>query len=101
MRCPDGGACHHECVDTCFRVRCCAPLSNVFPNDEWPADVKAAHGRRDYLEGSIVAYEGKPGCSDPHCRRIPGESGCRGWHCAVCDHPSSMYGHKACREETT
>jgi hypothetical protein len=35
-RCPDDGTCHHECVDTCFRVQCCVPLSGVYPNDEWP-----------------------------------------------------------------
>jgi len=42
MRCPDDGHCHHECDGTtkgCFRVRCCAPLSDAFPNDEWPAEL--------------------------------------------------------------
>ena len=46
LKCPDGGACHHACDKddgTCWRVRTCAPLSNVFPNDEWPEDVKEAH----------------------------------------------------------
>lgn len=36
-RCPDGGMCHHYCVQLdCFRVSCCGPLSGVFPNDTWP-----------------------------------------------------------------
>lgn len=36
--CPDGGKCHHEGCERvgCFRVQCCAPLSGVFPHDEWP-----------------------------------------------------------------
>jgi hypothetical protein len=37
--CPDGGTCHHNCADSCFRVGSCGPLSGVFPNDDWPADV--------------------------------------------------------------
>ncbi|MFC9432755.1 hypothetical protein [Nocardia sp. NPDC057030] len=40
--CPDGGTCHHVCAPAdCFRVRCCGPLSGVFPGDTWPADVEA------------------------------------------------------------
>lgn len=43
-RCPDDGTCHHDCDDNaCFRVRSCGPLSGVFVNDEWPAEVRAAH----------------------------------------------------------
>lgn len=38
--CPDGGACHHSCGHECFRVWCCEPLSNVYPDDRWPADAK-------------------------------------------------------------
>lgn len=37
-RCPDGGTCHHGCTTSCFRVATCGPLSDVFPNDEWPVD---------------------------------------------------------------
>jgi hypothetical protein len=38
--CPDGGACHHNCEIThCFRVESCGPLTGVYPNDEWPANV--------------------------------------------------------------
>lgn len=39
--CPDGGRCHHQCAtsSSCFRVRECAPLSGVYPNDEWPESV--------------------------------------------------------------
>lgn len=36
-RCPDDGACHHNCGDgPCFRVLCCEPLSGVFEGDRWP-----------------------------------------------------------------
>ncbi|EMY33571.1 hypothetical protein D477_014256 [Arthrobacter crystallopoietes BAB-32] len=38
-RCPDDGACHHNCVGGCFRVRACGPLSGVYPGDRWPAAV--------------------------------------------------------------
>lgn len=41
--CPDGGTCHHNCQDKCFRVQCCGPLSGVYADDEWPADVVAEH----------------------------------------------------------
>jgi hypothetical protein len=44
-RCPDGGACHHECSYLeCFRVRSCGPLSGVFPQDQWPLEVSLEHG---------------------------------------------------------
>lgn len=45
MRCPDGGMCHHDCEPgACFRVRGCGPLSGVYPNDEWPEEVRREHG---------------------------------------------------------
>lgn len=31
--CPDGGACHHKCIEKCWRVKSCAPLSGVFPDN--------------------------------------------------------------------
>lgn len=38
--CPDSGTCHHECrPGPCFRVLCCGPLSGVYPENEWPAEV--------------------------------------------------------------
>jgi hypothetical protein len=41
--CPDGGACHHGCVEQkdwpCYRVLTCGPLSGVMPGDRWPAAV--------------------------------------------------------------
>jgi len=37
--CPDFGTCHHVCLGACFRVLSCGPLSGIFPNDEWPAEV--------------------------------------------------------------
>lgn len=46
--CPDGGTCHHSCeAGPCFRVKHCGPLSKVFPNDEWPIDIKTEHLRRE------------------------------------------------------
>ena len=41
--CPDGGTCHHECEGGCFRVQFCEPLSDVFPNDEWPDEMIQEH----------------------------------------------------------
>lgn len=42
--CPDSGTCHHGCEGgPCARVQIAGPLSGVFPNDEWPEFVKAAH----------------------------------------------------------
>jgi hypothetical protein len=38
--CPDGGTCHHQCQKGCFRVKACAPLSGVYPDDWWPASVQ-------------------------------------------------------------
>jgi hypothetical protein len=39
-RCPDDGACHHVCGESrCFRTVHCGPLSNVYPNDQWPTEV--------------------------------------------------------------
>ena len=39
-RCPDGGVCHHLCQGAdCFRVRYAGPLSGVYPDDAWPAEV--------------------------------------------------------------
>jgi len=38
--CPDGGYCHHNCApDNCFRVGRASPLSGVYPDDRWPADL--------------------------------------------------------------
>lgn len=42
--CPDGGTCHHTCERVCFRVDGCGPLSGVYPDDQWPDDVKRQHG---------------------------------------------------------
>ena len=41
--CPDGGTCHHDCNDQCWRVGACGPLSGVYPDDDWPADVMDEH----------------------------------------------------------
>lgn len=34
--CPDGGTCHHECREPCWRRENAAPLAGVFPGDAWP-----------------------------------------------------------------
>ena len=44
--CPDGGTCHHHCWRMCFRVLTCEPLSGVYPDDQWPAEVAAEHQPR-------------------------------------------------------
>lgn len=41
--CPDGGACHHLCQESCFRVMACEPLSGVYPNGTWPDEVVRAN----------------------------------------------------------
>lgn len=41
-RCPDDGRCWHECTAVgkgCFRVFCAGPLSGVYTEDMWPANV--------------------------------------------------------------
>jgi hypothetical protein len=43
--CPDGGTCHHGCIAVCFRVRHASPLSGVFPDDTWPAEVMRLWGK--------------------------------------------------------
>lgn len=43
-----------------------------------------------------VAYQGKAGCTSPMCSRL-GDI-CVGYHCAICDKPSGIMGHKECRD---
>jgi hypothetical protein len=48
--CPDGARCHRSCgtlATSCYRVRTCGPMSGRFPNDEWPPEIAARHGRPD------------------------------------------------------
>lgn len=42
-KCPDAGTCHHNCPQACFRVLTCGPLSGVYLDDAWPADVRMEH----------------------------------------------------------
>ena len=37
--CPDDGACHHRCVDVCWRSQWCLPLSG-YGSDSWPDDCR-------------------------------------------------------------
>lgn len=50
--CPDGGTCHGKCDKYnggyCSRVGSCGPLSGVFPDDEWPAEILAKHTAPSY-----------------------------------------------------
>lgn len=47
-RCPDDGRCWHNCGEgSCWRVSACGPLSGVFPRNEWPDEIVAAHGGSD------------------------------------------------------
>lgn len=41
-RCPDDGACHHNCGASCWRVGACAPLS-ASGWEDWPAEIKLRH----------------------------------------------------------
>ena len=52
------------------------------------------------IRGLPMAYEGRADCTSMLCRRFmgAGEPGCAGWHCGVCDQPSSQYGHAECQE---
>lgn len=48
--------------------------------------------------GRLMAYQGKQGCESMLCRRLDAGAGaCIGWHCGVCDEPSSQYGHERCQ----
>jgi hypothetical protein len=43
-RCPDEGACHHDCEPLqCFRVTCCGPLTAY--GEDWTDEVKARYGK--------------------------------------------------------
>jgi hypothetical protein len=53
--CPDGARCHRSCgtlATSCYRVRTCGPMSGRFPNDEWPPEIAARHGRPDTTSDS-------------------------------------------------
>ena len=47
MNCADGGKCHHFCLRTCWREKNCAPLSGVFPDNEWPSQKREIKPRTD------------------------------------------------------
>lgn len=45
----------------------------------------------------LLAYHGKMGCTDVRCTRVGWRTDrCYGWHCGVCDEPSSSQGHPGC-----
>lgn len=61
-RCPDGGACHHDCgEETCWRAFFAEPLSGVYPNDTWPSDLLDAMEEPEHgIEGLIVGGSQEP-----------------------------------------
>lgn len=54
-QCPDGGACHHECEQSCWRVATCAPLS-ASGWEDWPEEIKAANPPVDRIENLIIGF---------------------------------------------
>ena len=50
------------------------------------------------IRGLPMAYQGGDDCESPMCRRMGPDGPCAGWHCGACGGPSSMYGHRECRE---
>lgn len=58
-RCPDDGACHHECGDTsCFRVVLCAPLTAY--GEDWTPEDRAANppaGLRPSIDAMIATAQ--------------------------------------------
>jgi len=46
-RCPDGGYCHHECKNPCWRTEYAGPLSDTYPDNMWPVDVVIAGRHHD------------------------------------------------------
>jgi hypothetical protein len=54
--CPDGGACHHDCGTSCWRVATCLPLSASGWKD-WPAKVRAANPPTLRIENLLIGGE--------------------------------------------
>lgn len=48
MNCPDDGTCHHKCVEACFRVLHCEPLTSS-GWEEWPEALRREHQANDVL----------------------------------------------------
>ena len=40
-KCKDGGVCHHECIDDCFREKHCSPLSGSGLSFDWNEKVES------------------------------------------------------------
>lgn len=54
--CPDQGRCNHHCRATqaCFRVLLAGPLSGIYPDDTWPADIRTEHKALNETAGTGV-----------------------------------------------
>lgn len=46
---------------------------------------------RTWVEGDVLATQGKIDCRDVRCTRRDGK--CVGWHCPHCGQPCSSQGH--------
>jgi len=55
-RCIDGGSCHHECKEKCFRRECCEPLSGYAGPWKYPTPSAQSEGERlaDELEQELA-----------------------------------------------
>ena len=51
--CPDGGACHHDCAESCWRVSTCLPLSGS-GWDDWPEPIKVMNPPVERLENLLI-----------------------------------------------
>lgn len=55
-KCPDAGTCHHGCdKSSCYRVRTCCPLSDVYSDDDWPAEVVAQFG--EHYDVTVASWD--------------------------------------------
>lgn len=72
MNCPDGGTCHHSCVERCWRVRNAGPLSAAgYPGDQWPEGVRREHSLDPMALSDVLATVGEMAdTSDPRVRAI-------------------------------
>jgi hypothetical protein len=59
----------------------------------WPGDELQGDDGGRYKIERMVAYRGKQGCKNPRCTTRGDADSCFGWHCSLCDEPTSMMGH--------
>lgn len=74
QQCPDGGVCHHDCKERCFRVETCEPLSGVYPDNVWPAGVRLSPRPVPVDEFGVPLdhhHDGRPVTLETLCRLEP------------------------------